>query len=277
MDYVAEVMPPQIREAEGLIPLAQNGDPSATNRILEMYMRVVLRNALWAHRRYAVAIDDAIQEAALGLLTAVNKYELQSVNRFDTYAPWWIRQRMMRELPVHERVARLPIHFRDKVISIVSMVDEHECEECGRVAPCRALITQIQSELDCNESDALFTWSFTQFPYSIETIAEDESSLTFLSDYGQQISAADENIDGIHLATVVEQVISCLKPREREIIEQRYGFGGCEPMTLEEIGSRYGVTRERIRQIEAKAIRGIQIRLWGIQIHLGVFKSLKAP
>ena len=255
---VREITPPQWGEADTIVKQVHRGDSSARIRLCEMFMRIVLKNALWMSQTYEVSLDDAIQESGIGLLVAIDKYDGSDQTKFSVYAPWWMRQRMMRELPVRERIVRLPVHFREKVIKIASMVDDHFCESCEKCEPCGELLVEIQKVLGCDAETANFVWLFTQYPMSIESLVEDESKEEVLSDKGSLINHIEEMTDAERLSAVIEKVLSDLKPREREVIEMRFGFTSDGPMTLEEIGASFGVTRERIRQIESKAIKKLK-------------------
>lgn len=258
IQMVKTITPPQWGEADIMVKRAQQGDMTARSRVFEMFMRIVLKNALWMHETYEVPLDDAIQESGIGLLTAIEKFEASTQTKFSVYAPWWMRQRMMRELPVREHITRLPIHFRERIINITPMVNEHSCEACGTNSPCRNLLAEIQRELDCNENDAMFAWSFTQSPYSIEDLNGSEETAELLSDHEEQLNSVVEQIDYTQLVTAIDKALCALKPREREVIELRYGLTGNAPMTLEEIGTSFGLTRERIRQIESRALERLR-------------------
>jgi RNA polymerase sigma factor (sigma-70 family) len=256
IEYVSEIIPPQMRETEKLIVKAKEGDHVSQNRLIEMYLRVAVRNALYVHKRYKVNLEDAIQESIIGLTIAIDKYDLKSDNKFSTYAPWWMRQNMMRELPIAERVFRLPIHFRDKLQPILDAFDSHECQQCSVGNFCEKMITDAISISGCDRKTAIHYLRYALWTDSIEYLQGIQDPR--LSDHGFFEDVFIESDMRSHLAEEEQKVLNTLSKKEADILKRRNGIGYEREQTLEEIGEVYGVTRERIRQIETKALKHLR-------------------
>lgn len=250
IDEVREIQPPQHREWINLMPQAKAGNKYAHNRLFEMYLRVVIKIALWHHDKYDAPIADAIQDGCIGLITAIEKFEFGKQNLFTTYAPWWIRQVIIRELQFQPNtIFYIPVHYKDKLFAIYEIAKAHSCEKCRKNDICPVLTTEVADKLDCSTIDAnQYLWFFLS-PFSIETLDE-----LFLTDSGFLV---DDMIDGIALNTKCQELyraLDTIRPVQKEVLVLRYGLFGGVPKTLEEVGEIRGVTRERIRQIEKVAL-----------------------
>lgn len=254
--YVQSIQPPQNREWMNLLPQAQNGNAYARNRIFEMYMRVAIKMALSFSGRYDLPLADTIQDGMIGLYTAIGKFEYGKQDMFTTYFPFWIRQSIMREAATRNPTIYIPVHVKDRLFSIYDIEDHHSCEMCEKQEICPTLITEIAQTFECEYEEALRLHKYLIPFESIEELLENNEDV--LSDQGllwENIFCEMEK-EAIHVA--IYQVLSMLSEKERHVLCQRYGLLNDEPMTLEQVGNEMGVTRERIRQIEAKAIRKLQ-------------------
>lgn len=255
IDYVKEIQPAQWGEIDKLVKKAQSGDQEAWQRLFDTHLRVALKSGLWASERYNVDLEDAIQEAIIGLTIAIDKYEDDPDAKFGRYAPMWMRQNMMRALPIAEEVCRLPAHFLMKFIPIVDWIREHEhLIELDGVYYKEAIM-KICECFRCNQHLAVQYLGLALPTESIEALIQMEDIR--LSDNGRSAFLAEQQVEFFEVKSLLEEAISSLKERNSEIIRKRFGFDSHE-MTLEEIGSEYGLTRERIRQIEAKGLQRIQ-------------------
>lgn len=255
IDYVNDIQPAQWGETDKLVKKAQSGDQKAWQRLFDTQLRVALKSGLWASERYNVDLEDAIQEAIIGLIIAIDKYEYAPDAKFGRYAPMWMRQNMMRALPIAEEVCRLPAHFLMKFIPIVDWIREHEHLIELDYMYYREAIKKICECFQCNQHIAAQYLGLALPTESIETLVQMEDIK--LSDNGRSAFLMEQQVEFFELRTLLEEAISSLKERNSEIIRKRFGFDSHE-MTLEEIGLEYGLTRERIRQIEAKALQRIQ-------------------
>jgi RNA polymerase primary sigma factor len=253
IDYVRGGQPPQWRETQNLLPQAKSGNPYAKKRIIEMYLRIVIRIALSFHKRYGFPLADTLQEGCIGLVIALNKYELDRSDVFATYAPWWIRQVITREFSVGNSIMYFPAYINDRLSIVYEIEKKHACDQCLDNSTCIALISEVMSKLQCAEDEALQLIQYIEPFESVEQYIK--TNETVFLDYG----AFESNMFGRavynELRSLTADAIGTLKWREKEVLEHRFGLLDDEPLTLEQVGSIYGVTRERIRQIEAKAIK----------------------
>ena len=251
VDYVSEIKPAQINEADYLMPSAKAGVQSAIDRIIEMNMRSALRYALWYHNRYGVDIEDATNEAMTGIIIALDKYDPESANKFAVYCGLWMRQIMNRNLHIGEYTVRFPVHMREKLRPLMDYLEEHDCYDCDCGRFCEEAIEKASETVGGNTLDGIHYLSILARPDCIEDLIEQED---MFSDEGQFESDMISSLFEEELRLAADDALSTLREREIEVIKKRYGID-CAEMTLEQIGQEYSLTRERIRQIEAKAIK----------------------
>ena len=197
---------------------------------------------------------DLIQEGNLGLMKAVSKFEVQRGFRFSTYATWWIRQTITRAIADQGRTIRVPVHMTDRIRSMYKTARRLE-QKYGRPPTP----DEIAKELDVNTDRVEWMLRVSWVPLSLESPVGDEEDSEFGMFVEDEITplpsqTAYENM----LRERVEKVLSTLSPREARIIRLRFGLENGHPYTLEEVGQKYGLTRERIRQIEGKALRRLR-------------------
>jgi RNA polymerase primary sigma factor len=208
-------------------------------------------------RRYigqGVPLLDLIQEGNLGLMRAVEKYEYQRGFRFSTYATWWIRQAITRAVADQGRTIRVPVHMSDRLRQVYKASQELE-QQLGRVPT----LTELSKTLAVDRSKLTWMLQVTQPPLSLESPMNDEED-SELGQYVEDItspSPAQVTYENM-LRERVEQVLATLPPREARILRLRFGLGYDRAYTLEEVGEKFGLTRERIRQIEGKALRQLR-------------------
>ncbi len=206
------------------------------------------------YRNRGLSFLDLIQEGNTGLMKAVEKYEYRRGYKFSTYATWWIRQAITRSIADQARTIRIPVHMME-TMSKLRNVSKRLVQELGR----DPTVDEIAAEADISIEEARRVLKISKHPISLDRpIGESEDSY-----FGDFIE--DENAENpVHAAThemlrdKIHSVLDTLTYREREIIKLRYGIGDGYTYTLEEVGRRFRVTRERVRQIEAKAIRKLQ-------------------
>jgi len=227
----------------------EKGD-AARKRLTESNLRLVVSVA----RRYAnrgMAFGDLIQEGNMGLSRAVEKFDYRRGFKFSTYATWWIRQAMSRALADQARTIRLPVHVGE-FLTHMGKAEQELRAELGR----EPTVAEIAEKLETTEKRIRDMRSSTLVPVSLEGSVGDEDDAQ-LSDFIQDESLPDMDDEAVKaiLKGEIEDVLATLTPRERRVMELRFGLDDGRNRTLKEIGAELGVTRERIRQIEAKALR----------------------
>lgn len=235
------------------IEIAEADADYAKNRLCEANLRLVVSIA----KKYVgrgMNFLDLIQEGNMGLMKAVDKFEWQKGFKFSTYATWWIRQAITRSIADQARTIRIPVHMVE-TINKLSRVQRQILQEKGRDATPEEISKEMQISIDKVRS----ILKIAQEPVSLESpIGEEEDSTLgdFIKD--SEATAPEDAASEAMLREHVLEVLDSLSPREQKVLKLRFGLEDGRSRTLEEVGKRFDVTRERIRQIEAKAIRRIR-------------------
>ena len=254
--YLKEIGKVPLLSAEEEIDLARRmseGDESAKKRLAEANLRLVVSIA----KRYVgrgMLFLDLIQEGNLGLIKAVEKFDYQKGFKFSTYATWWIRQAITRAIADQARTIRIPVHMVETINKLIR-VSRQLLQELGR----EPLPEEIAKELDMPVDRVREILKISQEPVSLETpIGEEEDS--HLGDFIQDdnVPVPAEAAAATLLKEQLNEVLDTLTDREQKVLRLRFGMNDGRARTLEEVGKEFAVTRERIRQIEAKALRKLR-------------------
>lgn len=229
------------------------GDQSAKNELVEANLRLVVSLA----RHYqgcGLSYQDLIQEGNIGLIKAAEKFDVSKGFRFSTYASWWIKQALSRAIADQSRTIRIPVHMTEN-INKFKKTERELLSQLNR----EPKIKEIADAMGISEKQAKEIQSYIVEPTSLDIQVGDDDDTTigsFIEDthFVNPESAYIKESNG----DVVNAVLDTLSDREANILRLRFGIGGKKAMTLEEVGKEYGLTRERIRQIEAKALRKLR-------------------
>jgi len=255
--YLKDIGQAQLLTPEQEVELAKKileGDEWARKELAEKNLKLVVSIAKRYVNRSSMQFLDLIQEGNLGLLKAVEKFDHTKGYRFSTYATWWIRQSITRAIADQARTIRIPVHMVE-TIHRLSRISKQLTQELGR-DPTNA---ELAEKMGLSEARIVEIQKIAQDPVSLESPVgeEDESRISdFVED--ESIKSPTENAAQDILKAQLLQVIETLTPREQKVIRLRYGLDDSHPRTLEEVGKEFNVTRERIRQIEAKALRKLR-------------------
>lgn len=254
--YLKEIGTVPLLSADEEIELAKKksaGDVAAKERLIEANLRLVVSIA----KRYTgrgMSFLDLVQEGNLGLIKGVEKFDYQKGYKLSTYATWWIRQSVTRALADQARTIRVPVHMVE-TINKMSKMQRKLTLDLGY----EPTVSELAKALDMSEDKVMEIMQIAREPASLETPIgeEDDSNLgDFVAD--NNAVTPEGNVESAMLRDHIDTLLGDLKERERQVIELRFGLKDGHPRTLEEVGREFNVTRERIRQIEAKALRKLR-------------------
>lgn len=254
--YLHEIGSIPLLTAEQEVEIAkriESGDVQARDQLISANLRLVVSIA----KRYlgrGLSVEDLIQNGNIGLMKAVEKFDYTKGYKFSTYATWWIRQAITRSVADQGRLVRIPVHMNEKIFKYARAKKDF-LQNFGFELSNR----DVADQLGWRVEDVERVSSIVTNPTSLDaSIGEDDDSS--LGDFVQDENAADADtiITNYELTEILRTLMGPLTEREKGVLVYRFGLDGAAPLTLEEVGEIYGVTRERIRQLEAKAIRKIR-------------------
>lgn len=254
--YLKEIGTVPLLNADEELELAKrkaDGDDYAKERLIEANLRLVVSIA----KRYTgrgMSFLDLVQEGNLGLIKGVEKFDYTKGYKLSTYATWWIRQSVTRALADQARTIRVPVHMVE-TINKMSKMQRKLTLELGY----EPSVAELADALEMTEDKVMEIMQIAREPASLETPIgeEDDSNLgDFVAD--NNVLTPEGNVESVMLREHIDALLGDLKERERQVIVLRFGLEDGHPRTLEEVGKEFNVTRERIRQIEAKALRKLR-------------------
>jgi RNA polymerase primary sigma factor len=241
-------------EEEETASLAAKGDKPAKNRLIKANLRFVV-NVAKKYQNQGLPLGDLISEGNIGLINAIERFDVTKGFHFISYAVWWIRQAILKAICEKSRMIRLPLNRANELVQI-----EKVRKELGGSGRGNAEIVEIARQLDMDEDHVADLINISRDLISLDTPIYDEKDSSLLSDFvvDRGYKPPHEVVVDKALQEEINLVLETLSQKEAEIIQYRFGLNGRRPMSLKEIGSRYKLTKERIRQIEKKALKRLQ-------------------
>ncbi len=253
LDYFGED-PEKLKNSAEEIERAFKNIKKAKEELVNSNLRLIISIA----RKYApkgAFLSDLIQEGNIGLLKAVEKFDYRKGFKFSTYATWWIRQNISRYLAENTRTIRVPVHIIEAIYKISKIVYTKFYQEYGR----EPTLEELSKETGLSVEKLNYIFKIMKQPISLESsIGEDEDVTLkdFIEDHS--VLKPEEVTFNLALSEKIRELLKTLSAREEKIIRLRFGIGEKEPCTLEEVGKKFGITKERIRQIEGHALRKLK-------------------
>lgn len=242
-----------LEEEKDLIIKAQKGNKSARDKLINCNQRLVVSIAN-KHQHSGLSLMDLIQEGNFGLIAAIDKFELSMDYKFSTYASWWIKQTISRALDNKGRLIRLPSYMVEEMNKFQKTI-KILTTELNR----EPSIEEISKKMNLSQEQIQIFLNYSAEPTSLDTNIDDDDEATLgelIAD--TSILTPEESLDIKVKTEILNSILNTLEEREKEILQLRYGLTGEQPKTLEEIGKKYKITKERIRQIEAKALQKLR-------------------
>jgi RNA polymerase primary sigma factor len=233
---------------------AAKGDKTAKNRLIKANLRFVV-NVAKKYQNQGLPLADLISEGNIGLINAIERFDVSKGYHFISYAVWWIRQAILKAICEKSRMIRLPLNRANELVQI-----EKVRKELGGAGRGDSEIVEIARQLDMDEDHVADLINISRDLISLDTPIYDEKDSSLLSDFVEDrgYKPPHEVVVDKALREEINLVLDTLSQKEADIIQYRFGLNGRRPMSLKEIGSRYKLTKERIRQIEKKALKRLQ-------------------
>jgi RNA polymerase primary sigma factor len=241
-------------EEENLARAAATGEQAAKDKLIRANLRFVV-NVAKKYQNQGLPLSDLISEGNIGLMNAIERFDVEKGYHFISYAVWWIRQAILKAICEKSRMIRLPLNRANELVQIEKMRKDVQAE-----GGSRSETEEIARRLDADPDHVAELVSISRDLISLDTPVYSEKDSSLLGDFVEDHShqAPEELTVQNSLRADINGVLDTLSRKESEIIQYRFGLNGNRPMSLKEIGSRYRLTKERIRQIEKKALKRLQ-------------------
>jgi RNA polymerase primary sigma factor len=238
------------------------GDEAAKRRLIECNLRLVM-SITRHYTRAGVPLLDLIQEGNLGLIRAVEKFDYTLGYKLSTYATWWIRQAVSRALAEQGRTIRLPVHVADQVRRVT-----RARRTLGQKLNRDPTVEEIATEADFTPAKVEMLLELVQDHVSLDTPVGDGESV--MSDLIEDVNAIEPEVETSEKLRSAELAVAMLRlnPRQQQVLTERFGLNGGRPKTLEEVGTILGITRERVRQLETRALRELRSVAPSLELYL---------
>lgn len=233
---------------------AAKGDPLSKEKLIRANLRFVV-NVAKKYQNQGLPLSDLISEGNIGLMNAIERFDVEKGYHFISYAVWWIRQAILKAICEKSRMIRLPLNRANELVQIEKVRKDLQGEQF-----LQAETDMIAKKLDIDREHVADLLNISRDLISLDTPVYSEKDSSLLGDFVEDRSnrTPDEQVVDASLRQDINGVLATLSQKESEIIQYRFGLNGRRPMSLKEIGSRYRLTKERIRQIEKKAIKRLQ-------------------
>lgn len=252
IDDIRNIIPPQWGEVGRLKYQVKEGNAHARERMIEMYLRLAVRIAVSRAKAYDLDLGETVGDAFVGLLTAVDKYDPDYSGPFTSFASLWIYQNISREQSTLNPNIYFPVHRKEVFYSVYPLLKARGCTSCDRFFQCKKVVNMICEKVSCNFAQARDILAASVPSLSLDKMTENDEEDLHLSYSDEEML---EEIDIIFQAEELHRALDHLTPRQQAVLTDRYGLNDGTEKTLEQVGQKYGLTRERIRQIENKALR----------------------
>jgi RNA polymerase primary sigma factor len=252
IESIRRIKPPQRGEVSRLKYQVIEGNVHARERMIEMYLRLAVRLAVSRAKTYDLALEETIGDAFIGLIVAVDKYDPDHSGPFVSFASLWIYQNMSREQSTRNPNLYFPVHRKEWFYTMYPLLKARGCTECDTILQCDKVADMICEKIQCERERVCDVLNAALPCLSLDEMAEND-----VEDerYSYPDAELIEEVDSRIRSEKVRKALYCLREREREILIDRYGLNGEPEKTLEQVGQKYNLTRERIRQIENKVLK----------------------
>ena len=253
MNSIARLPLLTFKEEQDLGKRIKEGDMKAREKLMESNLRLVISVAKKYLTRTNIPFLDLVQEGNLGLMAAVDKFDYSKGYKFSTYAHWWIRQSISKAVAEQSRAIRLPMNVIEKLSKLNTAI--RTLTQSLLREPTNA---EIAAHMGIEESKVKELKSIVKEPTSLDITISDDEDTTIGDLVADESDDPIENMFKEDVSRIIQNVLGTLEEREQEVLNLRYGLSGNKPLTLDEVGKRFNLTRERIRQIEAKALKKLR-------------------